>query len=173
VRWISTPIDRNLAPFGGTRPPVWDGDGVLAAADDRGDVHLYRFDAAGTQAPALMVGGARCALDHDLVGGTLAFAATAADRPAEIFTVRAARSVRFRRRPTLRGPEPGQCRPSSSQAPSTGGVEVDVWVYLPPGFDPARPLPPPSSTSTAAPSRSTATGSSTRPKCRPPPDSSW
>ena len=88
-----------------------------------------------------MVGGDRCALDHDLVGGTLAFAATAADRPAEIFTVMGGQE---RQVSAAADAFVARARPVPAEqftAPSTGGVEVDVWVYLPPGFDPARRYP--------------------------------
>ena len=95
----------------------------------------------GRRRPALMVGEARCALDHDLVGGTLAFAATAADRPAEIFTVKGGQE---RQVSAAADAFVARARPVPAEqftAPSTGGVEVDVWVYLPPGFDPARRYP--------------------------------
>ena len=122
---------------------MWDGDDVLAAVDDRGNVHVYRFDAAGdARTRPLVVGGERCVTDFDLAGGTLAFAATTRRPPGRDLHRRGRRrSVRSRRRPTrfVAGARPVPAERFT--APSTGGVEVDVWVYLPPGFDPAARYP--------------------------------
>jgi dipeptidyl aminopeptidase/acylaminoacyl peptidase len=141
VRWVGTALDRNLAPFGGARTPVWDGDDVLVPADDRGNVHLYRISATDAAAPAVVVGGERCVTDFDVAGATLAFAATTIGRPAEIFAVIGGAE---QQRSSVTDAFVTQAQPLPAYrftAPSTGGAEVDVWVFLPPGFDPARRYP--------------------------------
>lgn len=70
----------------GVREPLWDGDALVVAAEDRGDVHLYRVPADGAT-PSLLVGGTRAVTGYDLAGGTLAFTAGDAGGLAELHAV--------------------------------------------------------------------------------------
>jgi dipeptidyl aminopeptidase/acylaminoacyl peptidase len=90
----------------------------------------------------MVIGGERWVTDFDLAGGTLAFAATTVDRPAEIFTATTATGEE--RRSTVTDAFVARVRPAPAErftAPSTGGVQVDVWVVLPPEFDPTGRYP--------------------------------
>ena len=42
---LTASLDRNCAPFGSTRPPVWAGDRLLFGVEDHGNVHLYLVSA--------------------------------------------------------------------------------------------------------------------------------
>lgn len=72
---LTAGLDRNCAPFGITRPPVWAGGQLLFGVEDHGNVHLYQVASDGTGAPELIAGGERWISDWDWAGGTLAFVA--------------------------------------------------------------------------------------------------
>ena len=86
-RWVGTSIDRTFSPYGEVRAPIWDGDVLLAAVEDRGRTHLYRVRTDGSGGADLAVGGERCVTGFDRAGATLAFAATTPEHPAEVFVV--------------------------------------------------------------------------------------
>ena len=88
---LTASLDRNCAPFGTTRPPVWVGDRLLFGVEDHGNVHLYLVSADGAGPAVLLAGGDRWISEWDWAGGTLAFVAgspvstgelTARDLPA-------------------------------------------------------------------------------------------
>ena len=78
-RWIATgDIDRTWAPFPGAQPPIWDGDGLVVACEDRGGVHVYRVGEGADPQP--LIGGERVVTGYDRAGGTMAFTVSTADR---------------------------------------------------------------------------------------------
>ncbi|WP_088321128.1 S9 family peptidase [Kineosporia sp. R_H_3] len=81
----ATGPDLNCTPL---RELLWDGDAVVVALEDRGDVHLYRVPAAGDAGAALLVGGRRAVTGYDLAGGTLAFTATDPGALPEVHVLR-------------------------------------------------------------------------------------
>jgi dipeptidyl aminopeptidase/acylaminoacyl peptidase len=140
-RFVSEPLDRTAAPFPGAQAPAWDGDTLLFGVEDRGNVHVYRVPADASSAPTLVVGGERCITGWSHAAGALAFTATTADRPAEVFVVRDGHEQcltdvtdPFVRHVAPRAPE-------RFTAASSGGTHVDAWIYTPRGFDPTRSYP--------------------------------
>ena len=141
-RWMSTALDRTWAPEPGIRPPIWNGEHLIALCEDRGNAHLYRVAGDGSAAPSELVVGERMVTAFDLAGGTLAFTASTVDRPAELFVVPENGSERRITMVTERFAARVGVRPAERfVAPSTDGVEVDGWVLTPPGFDPATRYP--------------------------------
>ena len=168
-RWIATgDSTARWAPFPGAQPPIWDGDDLVVAV--RGPWQRARLpgagDGAATRQP--LVGGERVVTGYDRAGGTLAFTATHG-RPA-------GGAARHRRRRTgapahdghraLRRPGPpaaGRALRRPVDRRRRGRRLGDHAARLR-----SRPSATPScSTSTAARSPSTATGSSTRRRSRP------
>jgi dipeptidyl aminopeptidase/acylaminoacyl peptidase len=141
-RWVSTDLDRTFAPFPGAQAPVWDGGELIASCEDRGNLHLYRVAPDGSGPPLLAVGGERVVTSFDAAGGTLAFTASTVDRPPELFAV--GPDGRERRLTTVTerfAARIGVVAADRFTAPSTDGVDVDVWVLTPPDFDPEQRYP--------------------------------
>ncbi|HEX9258063.1 MAG TPA: S9 family peptidase [Acidimicrobiales bacterium] len=138
---VGPALDRTHAPYGSTRAPVWQGDDLLYAVEDRGNLHLYRCRSDNTGSPALVVGGERCLTSWDVAGDVIAFTATTADRPAELFVLVEGEERRISTHTDVLS---AALRPRPAErfyAPSTGGADVDAWVVTPPGFDAARRYP--------------------------------
>jgi dipeptidyl aminopeptidase/acylaminoacyl peptidase len=130
-RWLGASVDRSFAPHGEAREPVWDGSAVLATVEDRGRTHLYRVPVEGHEPPELVIAGDRCVTGFDVAGGTMAFAATTTARPAEIFVWRDGTEIPLSH---VTDSFVARAAPRAAErftAASTGGAEVDVWVYLP------------------------------------------
>jgi dipeptidyl aminopeptidase/acylaminoacyl peptidase len=140
-RWLATgDLDRTWAPFPEARPPIWDGDGVLAACEDRGDLHVYRI-AEGTD-PELVVGGERVVTGYHRSGGTTAFTFTTVDRPAELAVIAGDGDERRVTSVTERFAARARLQPAERfVAGSSDGAEVDGWIITPPDFDPAQRYP--------------------------------
>jgi len=131
-RVLTTSLDRQCAPYPLAREPVWDGDRVVFAIEDGGNVHLYTVPADGSGEPELLVGGEQLTGLYDLVDGVLVYTASTHTRPHELFA--------------------GDGTPLTSvcedfvaglqlvdverfDAASADGTEVDAWLVRPPGFD--------------------------------------
>ncbi|MFN3219773.1 MAG: S9 family peptidase [Acidimicrobiales bacterium] len=144
-RWITTAIDRNWVPMDAMRAPQWlDERRLLAGLEDRGDVHLY--EVALDADPARRIDGRRCITGWSAADTTVAFTATTAERPAELFVTGDHEAFAGERRLShvteefLTAVPP--CRVERFTAPSGDvevevEVEVDAWVVYPPGLDPA------------------------------------
>lgn len=144
IRWVSDALDRTFAPIAGTRSPVWCAAGLLATAEDRGDVHVHLVDPAGVAAPVRVTNGPGTVHGFDLAGGVLATARSAIEHPAEIWLSTPEPDAPSRRLSTIADRFVARTRPRPAQsflAPSSDGVEVDAWIVTPPDLDPARRYP--------------------------------
>src|SRR5205807_2379746 len=61
-RVLTEDLDRQCAPFGTVNRPVWDGGELWFAAEDGGNVHLYRY---GSDDVEVVVGGDRWVTGYD------------------------------------------------------------------------------------------------------------
>src|SRR5581483_3431814 len=52
---LTASLDRQCAPYPDTREPIWDGDRIVFAIEDRGNIHLYAVPADGSAEPELLV----------------------------------------------------------------------------------------------------------------------
>jgi dipeptidyl aminopeptidase/acylaminoacyl peptidase len=138
-RWISSELDRTWLPFPYASKPHWMPDGsLLASVEDRGNLHVYRVSDAA--APELVLGGARVVTGLSVAGGTIAFTATSADRPAELSVLvdGTERQVSSVTGAFHKGSSP---RVGEHFLAQSGDVEVDAWIFTPPDFDDDKSYP--------------------------------
>ena len=142
---LSDDLDRTCRALG-SQGPLWsvDGDTLMAGVQTRGDVHVYRFDAAARQAPKAVLGGCRQITDLSAAadGSRLAFTAMDPTNPAEVFTCRPDGSGE-RRLTDLNRDWKAEVTLSAPQriACERDGCAVDAWVVKPHGFEPGRRYP--------------------------------
>ena len=84
-RILTEELDRNCGPYPALREPIWDGEDLVFAVEDRGTTHLYRVPSDGSGKPELIVGGERMLTGYDLLGGRLVYSATTPTTLSEIF----------------------------------------------------------------------------------------
>ncbi|HEU4840959.1 MAG TPA: S9 family peptidase [Ilumatobacteraceae bacterium] len=132
-RWISTDLDRGFQPTAGVRQPVWlDDETVIATAEDRGDTHLFRLRADGSEPPVALTSGRLAVAGYHAAGGRIAMAQATVERPAEIVT--------------LDGPVTAVTTSfrdwEKFTVPTTDGTaEIDAWIMRPDGFEARRRYP--------------------------------
>jgi len=131
-RWISTGLDRSFFPTAGTSGPVWESaTTLLAAAEDRGDTHLYRLTVDGAT-PEPLTEGRIAVQAYDVKAGVIATVRGEVTRPGELF-------VGDKRRTHIATERRGWDK--FAVPCSDGSDEIDVWVMLPDGCDPATAEP--------------------------------
>jgi dipeptidyl aminopeptidase/acylaminoacyl peptidase len=140
VREVSSGLDRNCAPYHDVRPPAWAGpEGLVFAAEDRGNTHLYWVPADGGASPGRLVAGERTVTSWDAVGGTIAFVASDLLHPAELVVADAADEEGGR---VLTDLSAGLrtavelARPRRFTAVGGDGTEIDCWAIPPVGAAP-------------------------------------
>ncbi len=135
-------LDRNCAPYGATRPPMWADDGgarVLFAVEDAGNVHLYAAASDGSSKPELLVGGEQTISSWDAAGGALAFVASSPAALAEVFVgTPGHRLTDFTAALTA---DIELSSPERFVATSADGSAIDCWAYPPVGAVPGRRYP--------------------------------
>jgi dipeptidyl aminopeptidase/acylaminoacyl peptidase len=137
LRVLTEGLDRNCVPFPHVREPVWDGDGVLFALEDRGDTPLYRVRADGRGAPERVTHGPGAITGFDLAGERLVYARSTATCPGEVWAgdLRLTDVTRpFREGRALVEPERFVAR-------GADGTEIDAWLVRPPGLAAGRRAP--------------------------------
>ena len=133
-RWLETGVDRTWAPHPSAGPPIWlDPSTLLAAVEDRGNTHLYRVPLDGSPIEQA-VGGSRVVIAFDATSDVVVASVSTANRPGEVHAWR--RGVEARVSDATRSfvEAAGPVTPEQFVA---GEHEIDVWVFLPPGFDPS------------------------------------
>jgi len=138
-RWqvLDDELDRELHV-----PLAWSDDGgsLLFAAEQRGRLHLWRFELESGQAEVVVSGGWVQAFDH--AGGTLVTLADAMLHPARLHAHRDGHEplrIEAFNDTLLDGLDLGRC----DEAHFTGalGDEVQMWLVYPPGFDAKKKYP--------------------------------
>ncbi len=134
---LTAGLDRGVDDF------VWSGNDKLAfVADDDGSRPVFTVTAQG-QVKRGDAPGALGSLSANRDGTLLAYAATALDRPAEVFVTAdpaggAARNVSGVNKDLLAKLD--LPRPESVRV-KVEGAEMQMWVLKPPGFDPTKKWP--------------------------------
>lgn len=121
---VSAALDRQCAPFPGSRPPLWLGEDLLFPIEDHGDVHVYRV--GPDREPEIVLKGTRAIRGFDAVHDTIAFVASTPTEPGELF---------------VRDPDGTERRLThlgtgvpAAIAPEPFTVDgVDAWIVRPPG----------------------------------------
>jgi dipeptidyl aminopeptidase/acylaminoacyl peptidase len=136
-RVLTESLDRNCAPHPEVREPIWDGERIVFAVEDRGNTHVYAVAADGSVAPELLLGGERAVSGYDLVDGTLVHVASSGAALRELYA--GDRRLTEVGRAFAEGRE--LVEPEHFTAVSADGAEVDAWLVRPAGFDEGRRYP--------------------------------
>lgn len=119
-------------------PLRWDGDeALLFTAEDCGRQHLWRFDLAGRAPTPLVEGG--WVLQFDGAGGTVVSAADSADHPARVHARRDGEAPRrIERFNDALMSRVALGRHEEIWFKGAQGDDTQLWLFYPPGFDPAK-----------------------------------
>ncbi len=149
LRPLTASLDRNCTTYPALREPLWDGDDVVFAVEDRGCTHVYRVAADGGSAPRNVVGGERTVTGLDVVAGRLVFTAS---EPAQLSELHDGGPAAGGGDPAAAGrrlTHVGDAFTAGRElapaerftAVSADGSEVDAWIMRPAGFEPGRKYP--------------------------------
>ena len=145
IELLTTDLDRNCGTYPQLREPIWDGDDIMFALEDRGNTHLYRVGADGSRRAECLVGGERAVTGFDLAAGRLVYCADEPARLAELFVAEAPPARGGERRLTRVGDAFAAGRELAAAerfaATSGDGSEVDAWIMRPAGFEPGKKYP--------------------------------
>jgi dipeptidyl aminopeptidase/acylaminoacyl peptidase len=141
-RWLSRQLDRTFDTTSGGSVLRWlDESTLIAAAEDRGETHLYRVGLDGS-APKTLTSGAITVNSFDVAGGTVAFAAGSVDGMSDIFVLGDSSP---RRLTAFADKYRAAARPLTWErftVPCTDGSgEIDAWIMRPEGFDASSSYP--------------------------------
>ncbi len=137
-------LDRNCAPYGYSRAPLWWGDELLCLVEDAGNVHLYAFGVTGTAPPRRVAGGDRWISGFDAAAGVLALAVSTPTTLPELHVRALAlpaasnRDGGERRRTDVSAPVRARAQlvePQPFVARAPDGTEVPCWAMPPVGAD--------------------------------------
>jgi dipeptidyl aminopeptidase/acylaminoacyl peptidase len=134
---LTEALDRNCIPYPAIREPIWDGESLVFAIEDRGNVPLCRVPADGSGPPVRIDERDGSVLGYDAVGGRIAAAVTVPTGLPELFVDgRPLTDVgaSFAAEHTLVAPEP-------FTAVSPDGTEVDAWIVRPVGVADSETVP--------------------------------
>ena len=135
VQLLTTSLDRQCTPYPDHREPIWDGDRIVFAVEDGGNVHLYSVAADGSSPPELLVGGEQSIAGYDLRGGQLAYVASTHTTFRELYV-----GAEGRRVTNLTG-DRALCGAERFTAISKDGTEVDAWLVRPDAFQQGKRYP--------------------------------
>ncbi|HUQ23678.1 MAG TPA: S9 family peptidase [Gaiellaceae bacterium] len=135
-RILTASLDRTCDPYPEIREPIWDGDSIVFAIEDRGNVHVYRVAAAGGE-PELVAGGDIVLSGYDARDGLIVRTGSTAPNLAELFAGEQQLTdlgAEFRTGRELVAPE-------RFTAISKDGTEVDAWIARPAAFEDGKRYP--------------------------------
>jgi dipeptidyl aminopeptidase/acylaminoacyl peptidase len=136
-RVLTENLDRNCGPYPELRETLWDGDRIVFAVEDRGNIGIYEVAGDGSSPPQLLVGGERVVTGYDARGETLVHVATTGSTLRELYNgeqrLTDVGSAFLAGRETI--------EPERFTAVSADGTEVDAWLVRPAGFEPGTTYP--------------------------------
>ncbi|MDX6438669.1 MAG: hypothetical protein QOF45_1252 [Gaiellaceae bacterium] len=135
-RVLTASLDRQCDPYPELREPIWDGDSIVFALEDGGNVHLYRVSTDGGE-PELVHGGEIVLTGFDARDGRIVRTGTTAPNLSELYA--------GEKQLTLVGSAFAEGRelvaPERFTAVSEDGSEVDAWIARPAGFEEGKRYP--------------------------------
>jgi dipeptidyl aminopeptidase/acylaminoacyl peptidase len=137
IVWASAGLDRTFLTTIGMQAPVWrDGAAMFAAAEDRGDTHLFVVTADGSTVPVPITSGPLGVTGFGAANGTVATMQTTIDRPAELY-------VNGTRRTHVTGRFASKMLQweKFTVPTSDGSDEIDAWIMRPKDFDDSASYP--------------------------------
>jgi dipeptidyl aminopeptidase/acylaminoacyl peptidase len=138
-RVLTASLDRQCAPFGESREPIWDGDRIVFSLEEGGNTHIYEVAADGSAPPELLVGGEQSIYGYDARGDALVYAASTHATLRELYAGTEGRQLTNVGSAFAEGRE--LLAAERFTAISKDGTEVDAWLVRPPGFEEARRFP--------------------------------
>ena len=138
LRLLTTSLDRQCDPYPELREPIWDGDSIVFAIEDRGNVHVYRVSPGGGE-PELVHGGDIVLGGFDARDGEIVRAGTTAPNLSELYA--GEKQLTAVGRDFTTGRE--LIQPERFTAVSKDGTEVEAWIVRPAGFEERHALPGP------------------------------
>jgi dipeptidyl aminopeptidase/acylaminoacyl peptidase len=143
---LTATLDRTCVPFFSNVAPLWSADGqwITFAAEDQGDVPIYRVRADGTAPPERIIGGERqvTGLSSSRDGALLAFTATDPTSPADVWLCQEDGTGE---KPLTDMNRAWKAEVTCSQPErfryECAGRQLDGWVMRPFGFTPGRRYP--------------------------------
>ncbi|HMC37710.1 MAG TPA: S9 family peptidase, partial [Actinomycetota bacterium] len=127
---LTDSLDRQCGPYPDIREPIWDGNDLLFAVEDGGNVHVYRVRSDGAGKPEIVVGGDMWVTGYDSAAGRIAHTAATATTFPELY-------VGERRVSEVGRAFTGTrqlAAPERFTALSSQGAEVEAWIMRPAGF---------------------------------------
>lgn len=137
ITWISSALDRTFFAMTCPHAVVWENDGsILSAVEDRGETHLYRLAADGSQPPSQVTEGALSVQGFDSANGVIATVAGSTTSVGELF-------VDGKQQTNVGGRLSSTLLPWQKYAVATadGTDEIDCWVMRPAEFDDTQTYP--------------------------------
>jgi dipeptidyl aminopeptidase/acylaminoacyl peptidase len=136
-QWLETGFDRTWNPYPSPGAPKWlDDNSLLGVVEDRGNAHLYRVPTNGMPIE-LVSGGDQVIAAFDHASGTIAMAVSLVDRPSELVVQRGLTGTAT----TVSDATRSFCavaKPVTPERFTAGDHAIDVWVFVPPSYEPGR-----------------------------------
>lgn len=130
-------LDRNCAPYPDIREPIWDGEDIVFAIEDRGNTHIYRVAADGSSPPIAVTEGELNVTGYDVRDGRVVYTATTTESLPELFE----NDQPSTQVATAFHHEVPSIPTERFDVVSEDGTEVDAWILKPPGAQPDAKLP--------------------------------
>jgi dipeptidyl aminopeptidase/acylaminoacyl peptidase len=130
-RSLTEALDRHGDSYPPLRAPAWDGDELVFAVEDGGNVPIYRARADGSEPPALVVGGDRWVHGWDAAAGQVVHVASTPTSLSELY--RGDQQLTSFGAAFAEGRE--LVEPERFTATSPDGTEVEAWIMRPAGFE--------------------------------------
>jgi dipeptidyl aminopeptidase/acylaminoacyl peptidase len=137
-RILTSSLDRNCSPYPNRREPAWDGDRIVFALEDGGNVHVYAVAPDGSSEPELLVGGERSIGLFDVRDGKLVYTASTHTRPAELFAGNDEQLTHVTD-DFVAGCELVEAERFTAK--SADGTDIDAWLVRPAGFQQGKRYP--------------------------------
>ena len=136
---LTTSLDLQCGPYPDSREPVWDGDRLVFAVEDGGNLHVYTVAADGSSEPERIVDGERVITAFDMRDSKLAYVASTHTTMRELYVGTDGQRVTNVGDAYTQGRE--LAKPERFTAVSADGYEVDAWIVRPAGFEPGKRYP--------------------------------
>ena len=130
VTVLTQSLDRNCAPYPEIREPIWDGNDIVFALEDRGNTHLYRVASDGSSAPELIIGGEQNLTGYDVCGGRVVYTSTDLTSLPELFEG----DQRLTEVAAAFDENAPAARTERFDVISRDGTHVDAWILKPVDF---------------------------------------